>query len=228
MKIHQHPGYYSAGDWAPHVKIERGPRNVSKTSNHRKFFRKYIRGNLLRNGTLSTTVPPSYREYRNNFSSWPKESERLSSYSALLDAYCDYYDLISRYYLAQGFLNAAGDLLGQIVTTVDLKQIPGHANKEQKLIRVCQSFIKELPPEACEEVNKQFVRRKRAIEDSQEYYYLAGFEIIVTLLKRSGYTVSDEPLEKLYKTIWSHNHIRLLIEGGWAGEERKWIRLNED
>ena len=89
------------------------------------------------------------------------------------------------------------------------------------MIQVCQSFIKELPPEAREDVNKQFERRKSAIEDSQEYYYLAGYEIMVTLLKRAGYTVSDEPLEKLYKTIWSHNHIRLLIGGGGAGEERK-------
>ena len=147
--------------------------------------------------------------------------ERLSSYSALLDAYCDYYDLISCYYLAQGFLNAAGDLLGQIVKTVDLKQIPGHADKEQQLIQVCQSFIKELPPEAREEVNKQFARRKRAIEDSQEYYYLAGYEIMVTLLKRAGYTVSDEPLKKLYETIWSHNHIRLLFGEEEAGEDQE-------
>lgn len=164
---------------------------------------------------------PSYREYRNNFSSWPKEAERLSSYSALLDAYCDHYDLISCYYLAQGFLNAAGDLLGQIVKTVDLKQIPGHADKEQKLVQAWRSFANAFSPEEHKKLNGHSARKKRSIDDSVEYFYLAGYEIMVTLLKRAGYTVSDEPLKKLYETIWSHNHIRLLFGEEEAGEDQE-------
>ena len=139
---------------------------------------------------------PIYREYEGHYHSsclCLKKYDLRGSYSSVTDAFIDYEELINDYYLAQGFLSAAGDLLEQIVKTAGLKQIPGHADKEQKLIQVCQSFIKELPPEAREEVNKQFERRKRAIEDSQEYYYLAGYEIMVTLLKRAGYTVSEAP-----------------------------------
>ena len=128
---------------------------------------------------------PIYREYKEHYHSsclCLKKYDLRGSYSSVTDAFIDYEELINDYYLAQGFLSAAGDLLKQIVKTAGLKQIPGHADKEQKLIQVCQSFIKELPPEAREEVNKQFERRKRAIEDSQEYYYyLAGYEIMVTL-----------------------------------------------
>lgn len=154
-------------------------------------------------GELSSVVipyqkrySPIYREYKEHYHSsclCLKKYDLRDSYSSVTDAFIDYEELINDYYLAQGFLSAAGDLLEQIVKTVDLKQIPGHVDKEQKLIQVCQSFIKELPPEAREEVNKQFERRKRAIEDSQEYYYLAGYEIMVTLLKRAGYMVSEAP-----------------------------------
>ena len=167
---------------------------------------------------------PIYRGYKTHYHSsclCLKKYDLRDSYSSVTDAFIDYEELINDYYLAKGFLSAAGDLLGQIVKTAGLKQIPGHADKEQKLAQVCQSFIKELPPEAREEVDKQFARRKRAIEDSQEYYYLAGYEIMVKLLKRAGYTVSDKPLKKLYETIWSHNHIRLLFREEEAGEDQE-------
>ena len=75
-----------------------------------------------------------YREYREHYHSsclCPKKYDLRDSYSSVTDAFIDYEELINDYYLAQGFLSAAGDQLEQIVKTVDLKQIPGHADKEQ-------------------------------------------------------------------------------------------------
>lgn len=165
-------------------------------------------------GEISTAIIPyqqlfssSYREFMRYYPSFLPKFESHNSYPVVVDAFIDYDELISNYCFAQGFLGAAGGLLGQVVKPAGLKQIPGLADLEQALEQTCRSYINEFPPEEHAEFNSQFARKKRAIEDSWEYYYLAGYEIMFTLLKRAGYELSDKPLKKLYKAMWAHNNI---------------------
>ena len=54
--------------------------------------------------------------------------------------------------------------------------------------------------------------RKCAIEDSQGYFYLAGYEIMVGLLKRAGYEPSDLPIKKLHEAMYSCRPSKLWLK----------------
>lgn len=164
-------------------------------------------------GEISTKViscqakySPIYQEYRNHYFSWIKNKKLFkgqSGDSTVTDAFIDYEAHINDYCFVQGILGAVENLLGQSIKAINLEQIPGHADKEQKLTQICQSFIDRLPSEAHEEVNNLFAMRKQTIEDSQGYFYLAGYEIMARLLKRVGYEFSDAPMKRLYKEMSS-------------------------
>ena len=83
-------------------------------------------------GEISTAMIPyqqlfssSYREFMRYYPSFLPKFESHNSYPVVVDAFIDYDELISNYYFAQGFLGAAGGLLGQVVKPAGLKQIPG-------------------------------------------------------------------------------------------------------
>ena len=72
-------------------------------------------------GEISTAMIPyqqlfssSYREFMRYYPSFLPKFESHNSYPVVVDAFIDYDELISNYYFAQGFLGAAGGLLGQV------------------------------------------------------------------------------------------------------------------
>ena len=79
-------------------------------------------------GEISTAIIPyqqlfssSYREFMRYYPSFLPKFESHNSYPVVVDAFIDYDELISNYYFAQGFLGAAGGLLGQAVKPAGLK-----------------------------------------------------------------------------------------------------------
>ena len=63
--------------------------------------------------------------------------------------------------------------------------------------------MEQLPPEERTECAGQFAERIERINDSRRFFFLYGFELMFTLLKRVGFDMADEQLERLYEIVQS-------------------------
>lgn len=83
----------------------------------------------------------------------------------------------------------------------DLNFVPGLEAGAQKLKEACDSFVAQLPEEERVEFIHFFEERKQDINRSGNYFFLYGYELMFSLLNRSGYGLPTELLEKVRETV---------------------------
>ena len=152
---------------------------------------------------------PGYRTGHKSYLRWLEHMGTLEEWvyaqytNVIFDAFLDYEEPINDYFYAQGLLAAAGTLTGQAVQLAGLECVPGFREKKEALDRVCSRFVEQLPPEERTECASQFAERIERINDSRRFFFLYGFELMFTLLKRVGFDMADEQLERLYEIVQS-------------------------
>lgn len=125
--------------------------------------------------------------------------------NVVFDAFLSYEEPINDYFYVQGILAAAGILSGQAVQMDGLECVPGLKERKDALDRACSRFMEQLPPEEQAECARQFAERIGWINDSRKFFFLHGFELMFTLLKRTGHEMPGDYLEMLYTGI-EHHH----------------------
>ena len=150
---------------------------------------------------------PSHQTYRNRQRQWHDKletfEERISDLynPAITYAFLDYAGPIEDYFLVQGILAAVGSLSGQAAALADLNFVPGLEAGAQKLKEACDSFVAQLPEEERVEFIHFFEEPKQDINRSGNYFFLYGYELMFSLLNRSGYGLPTELLEKVRETV---------------------------
>lgn len=119
----------------------------------------------------------------------------------IYNAFLDYEEPINDSFYVRGLLAAAGMLTGQSVRLDSLEYVPSLKERKEALDRVGSRFMEQLPPEEQTECARQFAEKIKRINDSRRFFFLYGFELMFTLLKRTGFDMSDEQLERLYEIM---------------------------
>lgn len=149
---------------------------------------------------------PSHQAYLSRQRQWHDKLETLDDrisdlYNpAITYAFLDYAGPIEDYFLVRGMLAAVGCLTEQEVALPDLNSVPGLEAGEQKLRKMCDSFVQQLPEKEQVECALFFEQRKQDINRSGNCFFLYGFELMYSLLNRAGYGLPAELLEKVRET----------------------------